>query len=240
MGYIDQIQGSDSFLESAGDFFISPARLFLGDTYYLEEGILKRPETFLTLPNLAARITAVVLFPFSLLSTLFGLTLKAIAYRIEPALKDRCSLPILYNARTAVHFNGKLPPNPWTPNCVNSQQKSFWGALYNAEPIAVPREMENPVAEMKQLLAQQNCILTEEKENYLHYEYTVDIPSGPLKGTYTDDLDLYFDAAASCFHIRSASRTGFRDALHFDFKQMGANKKRIEAIRQAFSIKYLN
>ncbi len=161
---------------------------------------------------------------------------------MDPALRKRFSLPILVNARTEANFRGILPQNPWTPNCVNSQQTSLWGKLYDADPIRVPDRIENPIDAMKYLLQtleapsfkMQNIKLIEEKNNYLHYIYEVNIPSGPLKGTYIDDLDLYFDSEKRCFHIRSASRKGIRDAIHFDFKQMGANKKRIEAIRQAF------
>lgn len=240
--YIDQIENTNSDLERVGDFLIFPARTFFGHTYRLEGGVLKRPENVSTVSKIVFRIASIALFPISIISTLFGLVCKALAYAIDPSLKKRFFLPVLINARSEENFSGKLPPNPWTPNCVNSQQKSLWGKLYDVDPMIVPAEMENPIDFMKELMRTlkaphfnaENVQLIEEKARYLRYEYKVVIPSGPLKGTYIDDLDLYFDPDANRFHIRSASRKGFRDALHFDFSQWGANKKRVEEIRGAF------
>jgi uncharacterized protein (DUF1499 family) len=233
IGVINQIENSSSYLEQAGDFFATPGRWFFGNTYRLEGQQLRQPEEFLSLFKVAERVTAIALLPLSLVSTLFGLALKWAALYFDPALKQNYALPVLIHARDASHFAGRLPQNPWTPNCVNSQQKSFWGKLYDAEPIAVPPDVADPVAAMKRVLENMKAILVEETENYLHYTFTVVIPSGPLKGTYIDDVDLYFKGDR--FDIRSASRKGFRDAVHLDFSQMGANKKRIEAIREKFS-----
>lgn len=77
----------------------------------------------------------------------------------------------------------------------------------------------------------ENLQLEEETDHYLHYTYTVVIPKGVLKGVYIDDLDIYYDEVNHVFHLRSASRTGFRDATHLNFKRPGANKNRLEALR---------
>jgi uncharacterized protein (DUF1499 family) len=247
MCFLDQIDSSNSSLEKASDFFLTPGRLFFGDTYYLvtlPDGnqILKRPETFFSLSLLAQKVAAIALLPLSLISTVFGFCLKGIAIYTNPVLKNKYMLPTLLYARTEENFQGKLPQNPWSPNCVNSQEKSSWGALYNADPIPVPEGMENPIERLKTLLATlnapnfkaANAQLLEEKGNYLHYAYTVTIPSGPLKGTYIDDIDLCYNPEKRTIDIRSASRSGFRDALNFDFNLPGANKKRVDAIREAF------
>lgn len=231
------------WLEKAGDVLITPGRLFFGRWYEIEELskdklVLKSPETFSSLPKIAA----VVLFPFSVVSTVLGFGMKSLAHRLDPFLAEKYSFPAILNARTPENFVGRLPPNPHTPNCVNSQQKSCFGELYNADPIHIPPHIASPLAVMKNLLQtakvpnfdSSRAKLIEERGNYLHYTYTVEIPSGPLKGTYTDDLDIYCDLARRCFEIRSASRSGFRDAVHLDFSQQGANKKRIEAIRSAW------
>lgn len=240
---LNKIEGSSS-AEMVGDFFLSPARLLFGRRYTLEDGlVLRTPETFLTLKTLIAKVAVVCLFPISLISALIGATIKVIAFQKNPDLRLKYSLPVLRNAREEQNFLGRLPPNPLTPNCVNSQQKSRWGKLYNVDPIKIPAGTENPIALLKTVFQTaeepsfhwKNASLVEEEGGYLHYTYTVEIPSGPLKGTYIDDIDVYYDPNQRHFDIRSASRKGFRDALNLDFSLPGANKKRVEAIRTAFS-----
>ena len=43
---------------------------------------------------------------------------------------------------------------------------------------------------------------------------------------FTDDVTFLVDEAAGCVHVRSASRVGYSD--------LGANRKRIEALRAAW------
>ncbi len=239
MCFLDQIDDANSSLERGSDFFLTPGRLFFGNTYYLVDlpdgnQILKCPETFFSLSRMAQKVAAIALLPLSIISTIFGFCLKALALSADPILKNKYMLPTMKYARTEENFSGKLPQNPWSPNCVNSQEKNIWGKLYNTDPIPVPEGMEDPIAHIKTLIGSSNARLIEEKDGYLHYIYTVEIPSGPLKGTYIDDLDLFYNKEKGYIDIRSASRTGFRDALHFDFSLPGANKKRIEAIRDAF------
>ena len=248
MVFLTQINNANSSLiEEVGNFFESPGRLLMGTTYTLEKTedgkfILKQPETFNTMYRIALKITAITFFPLSILSTLLGSGLKWLSYVLYPELKQKYLFPVLVNARISLNFSGILPQNPLTPNCVNTQQKSFWGKLYNADPIVIPKELKDPMAVMKNIFKTsnrpffkaENVRLTEETDHYLHYEYTVVIPSGGLKGTYIDDVDLYFNEEKSCFEIRSASRVGFRDAVHFDFSSPGANKSRVEAIREEF------
>ena len=189
------------------------------------------------------QIMTVILFPLSILATLLGVGAKSVAHSTEPELATKYTYATQINVRSSDNFAGRLPPNPWTPNCVNSQQKSCWGELYNVTPIDVPPGLDSPLMKLKNLLAtaavpnfnHTNMTLVEEKGNYLHYTYTVEIPTGALKGTYIDDVDIYYNATQSLFDIRSASRVGFRDAVHFDLSLPGANKKRVEAIRQAWN-----
>ncbi len=245
MTMINEIEGSQPShpLERMGDWLLSPARLFFGRSYTLEGKVLKSLETTTGFFRLIAKVVAIVLFPLSILSSLAGYGLKKIAHRLEPRLLEKYSLPAILNARTESNFAGRLPPSPYSPNCVNSQAKSCWGQLYNVEPIAIPAHIADPMAQMKALFQTAdrpffkaaNAVLTEERENYLHYEYTVTIPSGPLKGVYIDDVDLFYDRDKQQFEIRSASRSGFRDAVHLDFSKPGANKNRVEAIRATFA-----
>jgi uncharacterized protein (DUF1499 family) len=241
---IDQIEAPDSFtnpLERFGDFMATPGRLFFGRSYCLQktstgDQILAEHEKFFSITSVVKKIFVLYLLPISILSTAIGIGLKYVAHVIDPNLKAKYAFKRLINARTEENFLGKLPQNPLTPNCVNSQRKSLWGALYNAEPIQIPTGINNPLSHFQNVIRKQfpKAELLEKKGNYLHYIFTVEIPSGPLKGIYIDDLDAYYDEENRYFDIRSASRVGIRDALHLDFNLPGANKKRIEAIRSFF------
>ncbi len=137
----------------------------------------------------------------------------------------------------------KFSACPGTPNCVNSQEKSKWGKLYNIEPLTVPRHITDPIDTLKnifnnineQYLKAPNLQLLEERENYLHYAYVVVIHSLPLRGTYIDDIEISYDKDRQILDIRSASRSGYRDATNLNFSIPGANKNRVEALRTAWT-----
>jgi uncharacterized protein (DUF1499 family) len=57
-------------------------------------------------------------------------------------------------------------------------------------------------------------------ENYIHAEFT------SMIFRFVDDVEFYFDDHQPVIHVRSASRVGYSD--------LGANRKRIEALRQQF------
>ena len=69
------------------------------------------------------------------------------------------------------------------------------------------------------LLELDEANIVDEQENYLYAEFT-----SSLMG-YVDDVEFMSDAASGMTHVRSASRLGYSD--------LGANRKRIEAIRAA-------
>ncbi len=244
----DKVPLETHWLEQVGDACIAPGRLFFGRWYEVEplskdQFVLKSTETFHSVGDAVLKTAAIILLPLSAISIAFGLGAKSLAHRLHPALEKKYSFPTFINARTGENFAGRLPPNPLTPNCVNSQEKSYWGDLYDADPIPVPVDFSDPVSALKNLLQTAKipnfdparASLIEESDNYLHYTYTVVIPSGPMQGTYIDDVDIYYNQSRRCFEIRSASRVGFRDAVHLDFQQPGANKKRVEAIRQMWN-----
>ena len=234
-------------LEWVGDLLATPGRLFLGRSYTLEKDpsgdpLLKNREIFPSIGRLIAKIVIVVLFPLSILSTLTGLGLKLLAQKVDPNLSEKYSLPFLIHAREEENFAGVLPSVSIYPNCVSSQENSLWGELYQADPLQIPESMEDPIEELKALLStvdrqflkSENLTLVEERDHYLHYIYKVEIISGPLKGVYTDDVDIYYDEEHNCFDIRSASRVGLRDSINvFNFSSPGANKNRIEDLRSA-------
>ena len=230
-------------LERTGDDLMSPIQLFKRKYRLIQDDkkrfYVQSPETFYSPLRIVMQIIAISLLPLSLISTLFGFGLKFFSHQISPELAQKYSYPVLVNVRSSENFAGKLPSCPMTPNCVSSQEKSRWGKLYDVAPLKVPSYVDEPMNTLKILLQNinrpyfnaQNLHLEEEGENYLHYTYTVVIPSGSLKGTYIDDLDIYYDQEKRLFQIRSASRTGFRDATHMNFNRPGANKNRLEALR---------
>ena len=68
------------------------------------------------------------------------------------------------------------------------------------------------------MLATPGAMVVSQRPDYLYATFT----SRLMK--YTDDVEFWFDPAAGVVQVRSASRLGHGD--------MGANRKRIEALRQ--------
>ncbi|MCH9625888.1 MAG: hypothetical protein S4CHLAM123_10730 [Chlamydiales bacterium] len=249
LSLINKIQSKESLglfrqLEITSDVFITPARLLFGRTYatYTARSVhLKSPED-LSWSKRIGQMIAITLFPLSILSTFFGLVLKKIALLCSPHLADKYAFadPII-NARNRLNFDGKLPPNPLTPNCVNSQQSSLWGNLYNVKSIEVPKHIlpSQSIQKMDQVITNLTkdpssdlvAKQTEKEGSYRHYECLVKIPG---LGIFIDDLDFWYDEQKHVIDVRSASRVGFRDALSFNFSNPGANKSRVEQIREAF------
>lgn len=63
--------------------------------------------------------------------------------------------------------------------------------------------------------------IVEESENYLRVEFTTAIMR------YVDDVEFLIDDSAGVVHFRSASRVGYSD--------MGANRKRMTAFKEALA-----
>lgn len=246
LSIINQVNPSSSPLEKAGDFFLTPARLFFGRTYTksipdqdLNVHHLKSEED-LSISTRILKVALAILFPISLISTGIGYALKWLSHKVKPELEGKYRLQDrIINARTDENFNGKLPPLALSPNCVSTQKHNVWGAQYNADPIQIPDHLSD-VKDVRFAInraihrvvddTDRTAKVVEFRHNYAHFEFTV-----PALGkTFIDDVDIYIDMAEKKIDIRSASREGFRDALHLSWSKPGANKKRIEAIREAF------
>ncbi len=105
--------------------------------------------------------------------------------------------------------DGSLAACPESPNCVSSYESS------EQHSIAA---LDANLSQIQQiLLAMDEANIVEQSGNYLYAEFT-----SSLMG-YVDDVEFLYDAASNSTHVRSASRLGYSD--------MGANRKRIEAIR---------
>ena len=108
--------------------------------------------------------------------------------------------------------DGALAPCPSSPNCVSSEP----GTPVSHAVVALPAAAWEKIPDM---LDRHGARLVEVREDYVAAEF-----SSKLMG-YVDDVE--FRKAADGVHVRSASRVGYGD--------MGANKKRVEALRAALA-----
>lgn len=114
--------------------------------------------------------------------------------------------------------NGQLKPAPNKPNCVNSQSQKGSSKI---PPLAYTGGAKAALARLKAIVeAMSTAKVIEARSEYFYAEFT-----SSLMG-FVDDVEFYVDEKASVIHVRSASRLGYRD---FD-----VNRKRVEAIREAF------
>ena len=114
------------------------------------------------------------------------------------------------------YHNGYFKPASSKPNSVNSQAApSHYAAIMpfvvQGEPAAFFAKVVRVVA------AQKGAKVIQQTPAYVYAEFTT-----PLMG-YVDDVEFALDADRGVVHVRSASRLGYSD--------LGANRKRIEAIR---------
>jgi len=106
---------------------------------------------------------------------------------------------------------GKLTACPDSPNCVSSFESD---EEHGIQPLAGNLDQ---IGGILQGLNEANIVSA--SDNYLYAEFT-----SSLMG-YVDDVEFMYNEAAGVTHVRSASRLGHSD--------LGANRKRIEAIRAA-------
>jgi uncharacterized protein (DUF1499 family) len=107
---------------------------------------------------------------------------------------------------------------PDSPNCVSSQSTD---QSHRVSPIAFQGDPQQTLVTLKQLiLAMPRTRVLEQNESYLHIEFRSRLFD------FSDDVEVFVDAAEQVIHIRSASRTGYWD--------FGANRKRVQRIRAGF------
>lgn len=117
--------------------------------------------------------------------------------------------------------NGRLVPCPKTPNCVNTQATDEKHFIQPIHFTGTRQEAQDRL--LKILKAWERTKITIVQENYIRVEFTSKI------FRFVDDVEFYFPitkAKKIIIHIRSASRVGYSD--------LGANRKRIEQIRNKF------
>lgn len=111
--------------------------------------------------------------------------------------------------------DGMLAPCPSTPNCVSSQAPD---EQHRIAPLPFTGQALEAMVRLKDIVRSlpRTAIITD-SGSYLHVEFTSAI------FRFVDDVEFLADDAAKAIHVRSASRLGQSD--------LGANRKRIEAIR---------
>ncbi len=115
---------------------------------------------------------------------------------------------------------GRLAPCPERPNCVSSlaEDKS-----HQIAPLAMPGAAEEALQRVTETIeAMPRARIVTSGDGYLHAEFTSRL------FRFVDDLELLYDDSVHGFQVRSASRTGYSD--------LGANRKRVEALRAAVSV----
>jgi len=114
--------------------------------------------------------------------------------------------------------DGRLAPCPATPNCVCTHDTD---SVHGSRPLEYSDDPEEAWARLKAVLAKQpRCKVVIDDGDYLHAEFT------SLLFRYVDDVEFQLDSVGKVIHFRSASRAGRSD--------LGVNRARMEAIREAF------
>src|SRR5262245_29939753 len=114
--------------------------------------------------------------------------------------------------------NGRLAPCPSSPNCISTQADD---EQHRMEPIPFSGSRQEAMQRLKSAVGSiPRTKIVAEADDYLHVEAT------SLVFRFVDDVEFFADENARVVHFRSASRVGRSD--------FGANRKRMEEIRQAF------
>ncbi len=111
--------------------------------------------------------------------------------------------------------NGQLAECPDKPNCVSSQASEG----HFVEPLAFETDPATAWTVLKQVVAEfPRASVVKEKDNYMRCEFR----SAVLR--FVDDVEFLLDDGRFVIHVRSASRIGYSD--------LGANRQRVEKLRQ--------
>lgn len=119
--------------------------------------------------------------------------------------------------RTLGVNNGRLAACPNSPNCVSSQALRPDARV---EPFGFRGDPARAFASLIEVVrAHPKAELVTAGDDYLHAEFRAMF--------FIDDFEAYLPAGAQHIEVRSASRIGHSD--------LGANARRVEALRAAFS-----
>ena len=122
--------------------------------------------------------------------------------------------------------DGRLKAPSNTDNSVSSQAGLYpdhpQRAYATIAPLALVGDGPATMAKIKAIVqSTSGAALVKSEPDYLYAQYTT-----PLM-KYVDDVEFWFDPANAVVQVRSASRIGKSD--------LGANRKRVEALRAALA-----
>jgi uncharacterized protein (DUF1499 family) len=121
---------------------------------------------------------------------------------------------------------GKLKPPSITANSVTSQAALHpdHPQRFSASIAPLPVKGDGPatIARIKAIVQGMDGVrVVKSDRDYLYAQFTTKLMK------FVDDVEFWFDPAKNVIDVRSASRLGQRD--------MGVNRKRIEAVRAALA-----
>lgn len=120
------------------------------------------------------------------------------------------------NTTTGIE-NNRLAPCPSSPNCVSSDATDEGHAV---EPFGLAADPDQAWAALQEVMkSRPRTRIVELTGDYLHAE-----EKSRLFG-FVDDIEFHLRPGQGLIAVRSASRTGYSD--------LGVNRRRVEAIRQA-------
>lgn len=116
--------------------------------------------------------------------------------------------------------DGRLAPPPRSPNCVTSVADAD-DPVHHIAPLAWSGSIDDALDRLEAIVAAspRTAVVTREGP-YLHVTYTT------KWFRFVDDVEFHVVPEEGVVHVRSASRVGYGD--------MGLNRRRVEAIRDAF------
>ena len=112
----------------------------------------------------------------------------------------------------------RLASCPGSPNCVSSQADR---PAQRIQPFPLKVDAARTLPALRHLIEKlPGARVVETQPDYFRAEFSSRI----LR--FVDDVEFLLDPETQVVHVRSASRTGYWD--------FGANRKRVERIRQAY------
>ena len=122
--------------------------------------------------------------------------------------------------------DGKLKPPSNTDNSVTSQAAQYpdhpQRQYSDITPLPLRGDGPATIAKIKGVVgAMDGAKIVRSDPDYLYAQYTTRLMK------FVDDVEFWYDPAARVIQVRSASRVGKGD--------MGVNRKRIEAVREALA-----
>ena len=114
----------------------------------------------------------------------------------------------------------RLAPCPESPNCVSSLAEDKSHQIAPLVIFGAVGEAQERIIQALEAMPRGRIVTS--GDGYLRAEFTSRL------FRFVDDLELLYDDGVPGFQVRSASRTGYSD--------LGANRKRVEALRAAVSV----